>query len=366
MHVHSLHVDGSLREAKTEESSCAAACAKGHDDGAEITRLHQSMGLEPALGKERWPALDLMRGLAIAAMVVYHFAWDLSSVRLIATDIVGHPAWQFFARAIAASFLTLVGVGLHIAHGDKLRWRAFFRRLAIIAGAALVVTLVTWWAMPRQYIFFGILHCIAVSSVLALPFLRAPVGVLAGATALCFAAPFLFTGPALDAPVLDWLGLGAQAPVTNDYVPIFPWFGFVLLGLAVGRRLRGLALHTPSGSAGRANPVVRALVWSGRRSLIIYLVHQPLLLGALGLLVRATGPNPAAEAAVFTRECEASCLASRAERTVCTAGCACAVERLKAEGFWPQALAANPDPAEQARLSATFRQCFRSNPGRVD
>ncbi len=88
---------------------------------AETTGLHQSLGVEPTRVRERWPAIDLARGLAIAAMVVYHFTWDLSYVRLIATDIIGHPAWQLFARTIAASFLILVGVGLVLGHGDGVR-----------------------------------------------------------------------------------------------------------------------------------------------------------------------------------------------------------------------------------------------------
>ena len=200
----------------------------------EVARLHQSPGSEPT--RPRWPAIDVARGVAIAAMVVYHFAWDLSFVRLIATDIVGHPAWQLFARTIAASFLVLVGIGLALGHGDGVRWRSYLRRLAVITGAALAITLVTRFAFPDEYIFFGILHCIALSSLLALPFLRAPTAVLAVAAAFCFAAPFLFTAPALDEPYLDWLGLGSSAPVTNDYVPVFPWFGWVLVGLAGGPR----------------------------------------------------------------------------------------------------------------------------------
>jgi uncharacterized membrane protein len=319
--------------------------------------------LEPASGRERWPAIDLARGAAIAAMVVYHLAWDLSFVRLIAIDIVGHPAWQFLARAIAASFLTLVGIGLVLAHGEHVRWRSFLRRLAIIAGAALAITAATRLAMPGQYIFFGILHCIAVSSVLALPFLRAPLAVLAAAAALCFAAPALFVAPTLDTPPLDWLGLGSRLPATNDYVPIFPWFAFVLLGIAAGRLLRRVGGKPPLTVGPWRNPIGRALAWAGRRSLIIYLVHQPLLLGALLMLVQVIGPRPAAEEAFFKRDCEASCAASGADEATCVAGCACAVGALKEAGLWREALAGDPGAAERGRLSSTIRQCFRSSAG---
>ena len=116
----------------------------------------------------RWPGIDAARGTAIAAMVVYHFSWDLSYLGLITTDIVNEPGWQLFARTIAASFLTLVGTGLVLAHQHGgVSWTAFLRRLAIISAAALGVTLVTRFVFPDEYIFFGILHWNAVASALA-------------------------------------------------------------------------------------------------------------------------------------------------------------------------------------------------------
>ena len=107
-------------------------------------------------------------------MIVYHFSWDLSFLQLIATNILQVPAWRWFARGIAGSFLILAGFGLTLAHARGFRRAPFLRRLMKVGGAALAVTLVTYFAFPESYIFFGILHCIAVSSVLALPFLRLP------------------------------------------------------------------------------------------------------------------------------------------------------------------------------------------------
>jgi uncharacterized membrane protein len=308
----------------------------------------------------RWPALDAARGVAITAMLIYHLAWDLSFFRLIPTDIIGHPAWQFFAHAIAASFLILVGIALVLAHDRGVRWRSFWRRLAVIATAALAITAVTWLAFPDDYIFFGILHCIALSSVLALPFLRAPIIVLVAGVVFCFAAPVFFTSPMLDAPLLDWLGLGARPPRTNDYVPILPWFGLVLLGLAAGRLGLPFATGASPSSPIWHTSLFRGLIWSGRRSLPIYLVHQPLLLGALFLVVQVTGTNPTADDAFFGRGCEAQCRERGAEKAACTIGCACTAEKLKAEGLWRKALADRISAADEERVSALALQCFRN------
>src|SRR3954454_15453176 len=202
-------------------------------DAAEPSRRSPAL----ALGAGRIEAVDAARGAALLAMAIYHFSWDLSFLQLIATDVGTDPAWKWFARAIAGSFLFLVGISLVLGHGAGVRWRAFLKRLAMIAGAAAAITIATYFAFPDTYIFFGILHCIAASSVVALPFLRAPWPAVLIAAVLVLAAPRLIGSDAFNAPLLAWLGLGTRVPLTNDYVPIFPWFGMVLAGVAAGRVL---------------------------------------------------------------------------------------------------------------------------------
>jgi uncharacterized membrane protein len=309
----------------------------------------------------RWDVIDVARGLAITAMVAYHFSWDLSFLDLIATDIVAEPAWQWFARAIAGSFLALVGIGLALAHAAGLKRRSFLGRLAKVGGAALVITIGTKIAFPDNYIFFGILHCIAVSSVLALPFLRMPSAVTALAALGCLIAPSLFRDPTLDHPLLDWLGLGLLEPRTNDYVPIFPWFGVVLIGILFGRAL--VRMGPPALRRWRAdNPPARLLALAGRKSLPIYLLHQPVLLALLYGVLQVTGPSPAAQAAPFLQECEANCRRGGSSAASCSATCGCVVGELRQAGLWPQALADRITPEEQPRISGLVQQCLRRSP----
>src|SRR6478736_3096248 len=103
----------------------------------------------------RFALVDLARGVALLAMFVYHFAYDLSFFGLIETDIVAEPGWRLFARCIAGSFLTIVGFSLVLATQKGLNRRAYLKRLAMVAGAAALVTLGTWFAMPGNFIFFG-------------------------------------------------------------------------------------------------------------------------------------------------------------------------------------------------------------------
>jgi len=304
---------------------------------------------------QRWDAIDVARGIAIAAMIVYHFSWDLSFLQLIGTNILQVPAWRWFARGIAGSFLALAGFGLVLAHARGFRRIPFLKRLVRVGGAALAVTLVTYFVFPGSYIFFGILHCIAVSSVLALPFLRLRPALTLGAAVFCLVAPWLFTSPALDAPWLDWLGLGATDPLTNDYVPIFPWFGLVLIGVAVGKLLlpRQEALGLARWRAD--NPFSRALIWAGRKSLPIYLTHQIVLLGILYGVAQIAGPNPSAA-------CRQICLMQNGDPALCPSVCSCIVQQVPERDLWQRILANKAADEDDRRISGAAQQCMRQNP----
>jgi uncharacterized membrane protein len=310
---------------------------------------------------QRWDAIDVARGIAIAAMVLYHFSWDLSFLKLIETNILTVPAWRWFARSIAGSFLFLAGFGLALAHLQGFRRLPFLRRLMKVGGAALAVTLVTFFAFPHSYIFFGILHCIAVSSLLALPFLRLPPALTAAIAAFCLAAPRLFTSPALDAPWLDWLGLGASDPVTNDYVPIFPWFGLVLIGVVAGRILLARQMTMSLASWRSRDRFSGLLIWAGRKSLPIYLTHQVILLGILYGVLQIVGPNRMAEAQPFMIQCEASCR-QNAQPGTCRNLCSCTVETLRQSDLWQKVLNNTTTAEDQTRISRAAQQCLRQSP----
>jgi uncharacterized membrane protein len=219
----------------------------------------------------------------------------------------------------------------------------------------LAVTLGTFFAFPESYIFFGILHCIAVSSVLALPFLRLPPALTLVAAALCLAAPSMFTSPVFDAPWLDWLGLGASEPVTNDYVPIFPWFGLVLIGVGAGKMLLA-KMETLSLARWRAKDTAsRLLIWAGRKSLPIYLVHQIVLLSVLYGLLQIAGPNPLAA-------CETICLRQNGQPSLCRPVCSCIVGNLPQRDFWQRLLDNEASADDEIQTSRAAQQCMRRDP----
>ncbi|MCB1496423.1 MAG: DUF1624 domain-containing protein [Bauldia sp.] len=287
-------------------------------------------GSEAAGPSRRFVAIDVAKGIAILAMVVYHFSWDLSDNRLIAVDVSVNPGWIVFARLIAGTFLALVGVNLVMAMRKGFRAGPYFRRLAIIAAAAVIVTLATLKFEPRAFIFFGVLHCIVAASVLALPLLRAPAWLTAVVAAFFLAGPHFLANPFFDSYWWYWLGLSTDPPITVDYVPIFPWFGVVLFGVIAGRFFLdhgdwGLWQWRGEGL------VARFLAAAGRWSLAIYLIHQPILVGILFVVAPLIGPSEAALAEQVRSEYDASCAVAGYDQEDCDAYSRCIIAGLSAE-----------------------------------
>ncbi len=304
------------------------------------------------IGRAR--GLDLARGLAVLAMVFYHFAWDLSHFGLIETDVGLDAGWKRFAQAIAASFLAIAGASLALSARNGLDRRAFLKRLAKIAAAALAITVATFFAFPDRFIFFGILHCIAVSSVLALPFLRWHWSFAALASLAVIALPQVYSSAAFEHPALVWLGLGSEPPLTNDFVPVFPWSGWLLLGLAAGKLwlAKGYAMATTP-------PTMLARI--GRWSLPIYLIHQPLMfavfigLGHTGLLTLAPEVKP------FVQSCAVDCESAGAAYATCSNACSCVARTLRNRAVWPRVIADKTTPEDQQELSLVGQRCYQAS-----
>jgi uncharacterized membrane protein len=240
-----------------------------------------------AEGTRRIVAIDLARSVALLGMAVFHFTWDLELFGHIPPGTTLQGGWAVFARAVAGSFLFLAGVSLVLAHGEGIRWPGFLRRLVLVAAAALMITVATFLAMREAFIFFGILHSIAVASVLGLLFLRAPVWLTLAAAVAVWTLPEVFRSPAFDSRWLAWTGLAETSPRSFDFVPVAPWFAATLLGIAAAQA--GTAAGVWDRLRGAPGPVLRALAWPGRHSLAVYLLHQPVLIGLVWLYTRATG-----------------------------------------------------------------------------
>lgn len=231
----------------------------------------------------RLPIVDALRGFAVAQMIVYHFIYDLNHFGWLQVSMNRDQPWVGWRTAIVSQFLLLVGVSLVLRLAHRPGWRDFWHRWAQVAAAAALVSLGSWLMFGPRWIYFGILHFIAVALLLArgLAPLREWNFLLAAAA---LAAWVFYRDPAFNAAPANIVGFVTMKPRTEDYVPLFPWLAAVLAGLGLGAlwQRRGFALAAPWQRLNAAPP--RLLVLLGTWALTVYLLHQPILIGLLWLV----------------------------------------------------------------------------------
>lgn len=237
------------------------------------------------LNKRFWE-IDVLRGLAILMMVTYHLIFDLTYFGIFSFN-VSSGIWWWFARITAFIFLFLVGISLTLSYtrvelmGPQKEKKSLFpkylKRGVKIFSLGLLITLATWIFIPVDFIVFGVLHFIGIAIILEYPFLKKKY------LNLIFGIIFIVCGLVLaqftvSYPWLLWLGLKPAEFVTVDYFPLLPWLGVVSLGLFAGKILYPnykRRFHLPDLSK---NPFTEIFSFLGRHSLLIYLIHQPILI----------------------------------------------------------------------------------------
>lgn len=233
----------------------------------------------------RFDALDSLRGFAVMWMAIFHFCYDLNHFGWIQQQFLTDPVWTTQRTAIVSLFLWCAGAGQAVAWHAGQGWPRFWRRWAQVAGCAVLVSVGSWWMFPQSYIYFGVLHGIAVMLIVV----RATAGWGAhlwwlGAMAVTMPWLAVVAHGAfpdlrwLDAKALNWLGLVSHKPRTEDYVPVLPWLGVMWWGMASGR---WVLTHRPRWLT--HGPCHGLLSGLGRHSLGFYMVHQPVLMGLLSL-----------------------------------------------------------------------------------
>jgi uncharacterized membrane protein len=238
--------------------------------------------------KVRFWEVDFLRGWAIVLMVLFHSVFDLNYFGGYEVEI-SSGIWFYLARFTASLFLLLVGVSLVLSYSrakllgeeDRFRFR-LLKRGVWIFSLGLGITLVTYLSIGKGFIVFGVLHLIGISLLMAYPFLRLHwQNFIFG---LFFIAVGLYLQTVnVEFPWLIWLGLAPRDFYSLDYVPIFPWFGVVLMGMGLGYLLyRGYRRRVTLPDLADSS-FVRSLAFLGRNSLTIYLVHQPVLIAILFL-----------------------------------------------------------------------------------
>lgn len=246
---------------------------------SEIRNLKSEIRTIPRI---HW--LDSLKGILVLMMIVYHCGFDLSFFFKDSVDLSSTP-WILLARLVQFGFLTAVGLSLHLSFKRAPDYSVWLKRMEIRAlklfGIAMAITLATWVVMPEAFIRFGILHLISVSILVGA--LVIPSAAITGASLLLsFLLGLYFSGLETFHTFFIPFGLAPGDYFSYDYFPIFPWVSVVLAGMLLARGLDHYSWLKNPHWLGR----FQALEKIGQHSLLIYLLHQPILLGGLWLFLR--------------------------------------------------------------------------------
>ena len=245
--------------------------------------------MDKNLEKRFWE-IDFLRGLAVIMMIMFHLLYDLAYFGEY--DLNLHSGfWLYFGCTTATIFILLVGISLTLSFsrankiqnaGGKL-YQKYLKRGLKIFLYGLIITLATWIFLREGFVIFGVLHLIGISIILAYPFLKLR------SWNLMIGIIFISLGMYLKNltfgfPWLMWIGPMSCHFYTVDYFPLFPWFGVILIGLFFGNLLypdytRKFNLCDRSNFS-----FIKLFCFLGRHSLLIYLIHQPVLITVLYIL----------------------------------------------------------------------------------
>ena len=227
--------------------------------------------------------VDALRGFAVAQMIVYHFIYDLAYFDWIDLAMTRDQPWIAWRTAIVTQFLLLVGVSLVLRTSFKPSAADFWKRWAQIAAAALLVSLGSWLVFGQRLIYFGILHFVAAALLIARPLsLLKAWNIMLGAA--CILIGLAYTNEFFNTPPATIVGFMTFKPRTEDYVPLFPWIGVVLIGAGLAALWQRAQWRVPEALTPLNERAPRWLLLLGTWALTIYLVHQPILLGGMTLL----------------------------------------------------------------------------------
>ncbi len=240
------------------------------------------------LTQTRASRLDMIRGVALVWMAGFHFCFDLSHFGLLQANFYHDPFWTIQRSMIVSSFIFCAGIGQALAVNQGQNGYRFWIRWWQIVGCAGLVTFASWWVFPRSLITFGVLHGMALMLLLTrfLALRHLPESFLWLLGFFFLWLPSVASHPFFNSQWTNWLGLVTHRPQTEDYVPLFPWCGVMIFGLAAGRWM--IRSHPEALMAALpASRILHGLAVLGRWSLSFYMLHQPLMWGLLLIAMAA-------------------------------------------------------------------------------
>lgn len=233
---------------------------------------------------------DVIRGVTIVSMVLFHLCYDLAYIKGVSLPWFTGAPMVFWQRSIAWTFIFIAGCMCTLSRNN-------LKRAGVYALVALAVFLGTLIAGVDTTITFGIIYCMAACTFVFWCLSKLRLEPKGYAWALIFLALFLLTidlpkgtigigGFSLEVPrapydsgLLDWAGFPSPSFSSGDYYPLLPYLFLYLAGAAAGSSWKE-ASYPAWAKACQIQPIT----WLGQHTLVIYVIHQPLILAILSLI----------------------------------------------------------------------------------
>jgi len=222
--------------------------------------------------KERIFEVDLLRGSAIVLMVIFHFCYNLAVFDWWDINTNTQLEWRIFRRIIVSGFLLAVGMSSYLAYSQQIRWLKLTKSTLKLIVVAWLITVGSVFMYPNAWVYFGIIHFIAIALPIAALFSRFPnAALIIGVT--CLVTYQL--GWISMRPFWEWSVHHLHIPKkTIDLVSFVPWIASVLIGIyLMHKSLFNLKIKN--------NKLTNSLVRLGQHSLAIYILHQPIMYGIM-------------------------------------------------------------------------------------
>lgn len=230
----------------------------------------------------RYPLIDILRGVAICGMLIFHIHFDIQNFFTYSSAWIS-IFWEILWKLSAFLFITIAGFSFAYAYKKYSasivsKYIKYALKLWLIA---LCISFVTYMLSPEVAVWFGILHFFSIAFLLLLllkdlyrfnMFLIVLIGCLLYIFPIDSQSKTLF---------LLWLG---EWYSSGDYYPLFPYFWVLLFGYISGQYFlkKNLSHYLELNTS---NTISRGFEYIGKHSLFIYIVHQPVILGVLYLLL---------------------------------------------------------------------------------
>ena len=252
----------------------------------------------------RFPVLDIIRGFALVNMIFYHLLYNIVYIfdRNINWFVIPQTSTAYnqqvylWQQLICCTFIVISGLSFKLSRNPLKNGIKLF-------VCALILNLVTYLVVPDQFIVFGIIHFF--TAAVLLTYLAKPLLERLPANFGIFIAVFLFvlfkklpSGyigifsiwqyrlhiSLYQSPYLFFLGLPHSGFRSADYFPIFPWWFLYLAGYYFHALYQQIVSIVMKRKRKKLFFPTVVLGFMGRNSLIIYMLHQPILYGILLLV----------------------------------------------------------------------------------